>query len=218
MKKLSLIILICVLPLIHLRAQSNNEIHFGLGNAKIVKYSPASDLIAIAVGNKLKLFRSGIQIASLASNNGKISALNFDPDGKYLLTGHASGKLNIWNVKGQKLDLDIRPSHHQILSCKFLESSGKIAVLTKESLSILTTSGKVLTEAYNHYAHNIVMDVSEDGKSIAVADSESTITIYNPRGEPRSEWRSEQKWILSLAFTPDGKSLATGSTDGSVHL
>lgn len=217
MKKLSITFIILFTTLTG-QAQSNSEIHFGLGNARIVKYSPASDLLAIAVGNKLKLFRSGIQISSMKAHQSKITALNFDPDGEFILTGHANGKVSMWSVKSRKLEKDFDSYGHAIFGCEFIESSGKIAILTNESLSIVTTEGEVITETFNHYTHNNVMDVSDDGLLIAVADTDSNVTFYDNSGNKITDLNSDQPHILSIAFTPDAKFLATGSKDGSVYL
>ncbi len=217
MKKLS-IVLITLLSTLFINAQTNNEIHFGLGNAKIVKYSPASDILAIAVGNKLKMFRSGIQISSMVSHRSKITALNFDPDGEFILTGHANGKMSMWSVKSRKIETDFKTQGHVILGCEFIESSGKIAVLTNESLSILTSAGETIAVTFNHYTHNYVMDVSDDGAVIAIADTDNNVTLYDNGGNSTATFSSEQNHILSIAFTPDAKLLATGGKDGTVHL
>ena len=218
MKKLAISILMTVATSLLTWSQSNDEIKFGLGNARVVKYAPTSDLIAIAVGSRVKLFRSGFEIATLTSHNSKIDDLNFDSEGENLVVGHNNGKVSLWNVKNRKLTLDIRVSHHQILGCEYLESTGKLAILSRESLSIWTDEGRKVHETYNHYGQNHVMDVSEDGNLIAVADNDNRIGLYDNRGELLNELNSDQKEILSIAFSPNEKHLATGSKMGTVYL
>ena len=217
MKKLSTLLIVPLCALVSF-AQTNDEIHFGLGNARIVKYSPASDLLAIAVGSKIKMFRSGIQISSMIEHHSKITALNFDPNGEFILSGHANGRLSMWSVKSRKIETDFINQGHAILSCDFIESSGNIAVLTKENLSILTSSGEVIAKTFNHYTHNNVMDISDDGRLIAVADTDDKVTLYDSNGNSMTKINTEQHHVLSIAFTPDAQYLATGSKNGTVHL
>ena len=198
-------------------AQSNPEIKFGLGNARIVKYSPATDLISIAVGNRVKMFRSGIQIASMVAHHSKITAMDFDPEGETITVGHANGKVTIWNAKTRKQQSDFQVSHQRILSCEYIESSGLLAILTRDDLSTWKENGDKIAQSYNHFAHNISMDVAENGQIIVVADSDNRVTFYEPDLEKQGDLITDQKWILSLAIAPDNQSLATGAADGSVH-
>jgi len=199
-------------------AQVTEEISLGLGNARIVQYSPASDLIAIAVGKKVKLFRSGIQVASLSANNGKIQAMKFDPEGELMMTGHSNGKINIWNVKTLELQSDFQANNHEILDCDFLDSKEKIAVLTKKKLSVCSLNGDLLAESYNHFGDNTALAVSENGEEIATADSDNGISIWNDKAEHLARLENIHKTVLTMDYNPKGEILATGGIDGTIDL
>lgn len=65
------------------------------------------------------------------------------------------------------------------------------------------------------------MALSPDGKLLAIEQSsgDGVVTVLDARsGEKRADLRGHQYIVRSLAFSPDGKSLATGSVDGTVRL
>ncbi|MDA0194152.1 MAG: caspase family protein [Bacteroidetes bacterium] len=208
------ILLICF----HVVAQIPKEISLGLGNAKIVRYSPARDMIAITVGHKIKMFRSGIEVASLAGPKTKIASMTFDSAGEAIVVGYSNGKILVWNVRTRKLQAEFQAPHHPILECHFLEGSEKLAVLTQGYLSILGINGELFTENYNPKGNNTSMATAANAPIIAIACSDSRIVLADDQGKMFIEMNNNQKWVLSLAFTPDGKKLASGDTKGWVKI
>ncbi|MBD2036198.1 pentapeptide repeat-containing protein [Leptolyngbya sp. FACHB-321] len=63
------------------------------------------------------------------------------------------------------------------------------------------------------------IDLSPDGKTIAVGDSNGNIYLWNISTAQLLETFSGHKgWVWSVSFSPDGKTLVSSSSDGSMRL
>jgi WD40 repeat protein len=63
------------------------------------------------------------------------------------------------------------------------------------------------------------IDLSPDGQTIAVGDSNGNIYLWNiSTAQLLDTFSGHKGWVWSVAFSPDGKTLASGSSDSSVRL
>ena len=60
--------------------------------------------------------------------------------------------------------------------------------------------------------------LTPDGKVLASASTDGTLTLWNRSGPQPKPWKGHEDWINSVAFSPDGKTLASASDDGTVKL
>jgi hypothetical protein len=94
-------------------------------------------------------------------------------------------------------------------------------------LIIRTATGKVTSRLGNHAGRITAMVFSKDSR-LAVASGvpgqSGVVKLYDPinlakpPGEPLTEFTAHKDAIYALAFSPDGKLLATGSYDRTVKL
>ena len=101
-------------------SQSFQQLKLGFGRARLVQFSPNSDLIAFSVGKKIKLFRSGIQIASFEGRN-RVTSLDFDSQAKLIAAGYSNGDMTIWDYRSKESRLDFKAAKAPIYHCEFLE-------------------------------------------------------------------------------------------------
>jgi WD40 repeat protein len=124
-----------------------------------------------------------------ASLNG-VHSVAFSPDGRMLATGNGTGSTYLWDV----------------------------ATGTRTAVLIGPNSAEVLSLAF-----------SPDGKTLAIGDASgsiylwdvSTATLIAVLTAPPSVGNPKfggQNPVTSVAFSPDGKTLATGCTDGLTYL
>jgi WD40 repeat protein len=122
-------------------------------------------------------------------------SLVFSPDGKMLATGDGDCTVQLW----------------QAASGKLVRRFG--TPLDREKLRSLIIAGTTS------------IAFSADGKSVAAAvASQNTITVWDvASGEERWQRQAHplghnQGWIYALTFTPDGKTLFSGSQDRTIRL
>jgi WD40 repeat protein/energy-coupling factor transporter ATP-binding protein EcfA2 len=125
-----------------------------------------------------------------------VESLAFSPDGRTLVAGRSADDVNIWNVS--------QPGD-------------------------LTLEGKTLfacTSSSNPYLS--ALSFSPDGHTLATTcngandDSASAVDLWNMTDPSRPTLRGQPlavgSNVNSVAFSPDGRTLAAGSTDNDVHL
>jgi WD40 repeat protein len=68
-----------------------------------------------------------------------------------------------------------------------------------------------------HHCHVEALSLSGDGNTLAAADAEDVVTLWDVAGgRPRA--RCQAAHALTLTFAPDGKTLAIGAWDQTVRL
>lgn len=164
-----------------------------------VDISPDGQTLASASSdNSIKLWRvaDGTQIHHLKGHRDDVRAVSFSPDGKLLVSGGSDATLRLWAV---------------------------------DTGTLLTTWG-------DHRASIWSVQFSPDGKTIASASSDSTIKLWDvseislEQSDRRIstevvDLRSESKTlrghngrVLTVRFSPDGKTIASGGVDRIVRL
>ncbi|MFZ1040013.1 MAG: WD40 repeat domain-containing protein [Anaerolineales bacterium] len=165
-----------------------------------------------------------------------VYSLAFSPDGKTLASGNEDGTLVLWNTStrqtvGQPFIESTAPI--PISSVAFspdgkILASGNIdktiilwdvAIHQPIGKPLLGDTGPVLSVAF-----------SPDGKTLAsggcgkfslnLTCSKGEIVLWDvvtrqPMGQP---FRGHTDWVSSVTFSPDGKTLASGSSDNSIIL
>ena len=147
MKKFATILVIASL-LGSVNAQVPQQINLGFGNSRKVKFSPKNDMIAFVVGNKVKLFRSGIHVASFSEHHNRINDFSIDEEGEFVLVGHSAGNITLWDAKTRKVLLDFH-TDKPVVACQFLNSPVKIVSISDKELFIWSLKGELLANVKN---------------------------------------------------------------------
>ena len=146
MKHCSAYILVCLSIVAGSFGQVPQKVSYGLSRGHITRFSPQDHLIAFAVGNKIKLYRSGIKVASFSNHTSKISDFSFDREGENIMACHINGYITIWNTKTKTVTHDFKIHDSHVLACKYLESDEKIVVMSAKGTSLWSIAGEFVRD------------------------------------------------------------------------
>jgi WD40 repeat protein len=164
--------------------------------------------------------------------------LAFSPDGKTLATGggeyYKSGEVRLWDVQRGQLKVVLRGQAHRVMSLAFSPDGKMLATGGGEFLQ----SGEVRLWDVQHarakvLPHGDAVEVgtlafSPDGKLLATGVTGrptgdeppvAEVRLWDAQsGQLKATLQAHTVVVSALAFSPDGKTLATGSWDHTVRL
>ncbi len=153
-----------------------------------------------------------------------VSQVIFSPNGKLLATMNRDRCVDLWEVKTGKslcptlvhkartLQIDFSPDSTRLLTAAGAE--GTAMVWDAATGRILSTfEGHTKPHAHVHVA-------SFGGPNLAASgDTRGRVYLWSPMsGDVRAELPRHEAPVWALAFSPNGKVLVTGSTDGVIKL
>jgi WD40 repeat protein/tRNA A-37 threonylcarbamoyl transferase component Bud32 len=178
---------------------------------------------------------------TLAGHSGAVRSVAFAPDGHILATAGKDGAVRLWDPATGRQRRTLRGHTAEVFAIAFAPDGRTLASGGREGAVRLwdAASGDELATLRGHPDGVGCLAFAPDGKTLATAGSYWTIGVGTPFGQFTPAGHREQGevklWdtarrqelltlprlrgrVLSLAFSPDGKTLALGSSGGLVHL
>jgi WD40 repeat protein len=211
----------------------------GLGNAEVpggkkvapvviqpeqIKINPGDPLTLIALVSQPTPIE-GVQSWTLETRHhrGGFHHMALSPDGRYFATGGTDGAVRIWEVKSGKF-VRALVGHHRDVSCLAWSPDGNTlasgGVNGDQTVRLWDTrSGQTLRILREHKVHVSRIAWSADGKHLAVVGDTSGLLVHYDAvtGKPL-ESVELGKYIYSVAWRPDGKTLACGCSDLAIQV
>lgn len=164
-----------------------------------VAFSPDGKILATGSDDKtIKLWdiNTSQEICTLSGHSRPVKSVSFSPDGEILASGSWDKTIKLWHVKNGEEVCSLKGHQLQVTAVAFSPQS------EANSLPLLTSASFDRTV-------RLWEPVSEG----AIAVNPSQITYRNRYTFSDHAWA-----VLSVAFSPDGKVLATGSDDRTIKL
>ncbi len=161
----------------------------------------------------------------------KVHSLCFSGDGHRAATGAANGSVRIWDLAkkavlpgGDWFFFDEKVAVADLA----LTPDGSVIVVTSEQgdIKIADVAKREIRKTFKGHPSRIVACLaSPDGKRFATLDAENTIKLWDlATGDELRRWEltalmhDRAGSIVSLAFSQDGKQLATGNANTTLFL
>ena len=202
---------------------SGRKINSFEANAMAIAMSPDGYFLATAY-RQLKLWniRNPKEIAETQTlshdEREKLWTVDFSPDGKWLACGDENGRLEVWDLQHQKLTQSLKADPDRILAVEFSADGALLASIglynhTLWRLPEWQPHGEILGEA-------VGLDIvfSPNGTTYVTSNLDGALLRSAVDGERIASLKGATDSTWSVAFSPDGRMLATGGGDGTLHL
>ena len=161
-----------------------------------------------------------------------VNNLSISPDGKMIASASVSGSVILWNLDGT-LAGKLLNHGSGFTDVSFSPDSKKIVSVDAEGwVRLWTINGDLLQKFQGHNGGiNAVINAvmfSRDGKFIATASSDKTIKLWKENDQGKFDPRAYQTlnkslgghedWVWDVAFSLDGKMIASAGKDDQVKL
>jgi WD40 repeat protein/serine/threonine protein kinase len=205
-----------------------------VGGVYAVAFSPDGKTILTGSGDRrahLWDVQTGQEIRSFAGHTDRIRAVAFSPDGKTILTGGYDQTARLWDVQtGAQLHVLI--GHMSEIQAVAFSPDGKTVVTAGGAVRSTDAAGDTLVRLWDVQTGNLLrtfighskqvnsVAFSADGKYLLTGASDGTMRLWDV--QTGAELRrfvgvgGADDFILSVAFSPDGRLVAEGSFSSKV--
>ena len=196
------------------------------GEVIVVAVSPDGKTLASASKDRIvRLWNAetGELRATLAGHTNEIFCLAFSPDGKTMASGSADATAIVWDVESNQAKRTLRGDGGAITAIAFSTDSQSLFAASQNITIWDVNSGDPKTTATglvnNVNIHTgMFVSFSPDGSTLAVG-TDNAVTLWDvTKGQQLTTLNGHTDKVSSVAFSPDGKSVVSGSWDRSVKF
>jgi WD40 repeat protein len=185
--------------------------------------------VLISVSNGIIHFwnvEDGAHIKTFGGFVGSVSDAVFSPDGKILASGSNDGTLSLWQVNMGSLERTIEGHAEWVTSVDFSSDGKMLASASGDgAVRLWRVDDGSLIDTFPPgvpkfgFTNSFVMDVefSPDDAQVASAITNNVFLWKTGNENPIIKLRHKE-YVDSIAFSPDGRLIATGSRDSHVYL
>jgi serine/threonine protein kinase/WD40 repeat protein len=158
-----------------------------------------------------------MQLPGRISPSGLYSA--FSPNGQFLALFHRQGGLIVWDLLSRQTALQL-PGDEALLSCAFTPDNQFVVVGYRPGQLVFRDlkSGET-NRSFATRGAPAEFSFSRDGEKLAAAFWASTRgEVLDSQNGRLLQQMAHTQYVLAVAWSPDGRTLATGCQDGNIYL
>ncbi|UTW63436.1 hypothetical protein KFE98_04565 [bacterium SCSIO 12741] len=201
---------------------SINAFHVGTPYAFCMDFSPSGSHVAVG-GSKGKMIICSVDSAkvlhSVKGHLDWVTAVRYDPNGQFIVSGGNDGMVKVWDTLGAPLAQ--LPGHVDEVTDLAISKDGKTLISSSRDKTIKVwdvPNKKLLKSIDNIGAATNGVSFSPDQKHLAVVSADSLLQIYSTNSwELEATTKDEINGFgLCVHWAPVGKRIAVGTNIGMV--
>ncbi len=142
--------------------------------------------------------------------------------GKRALTGHANGKVGLWDLERALKLATVQRNEASIWAVAFMGDPDRFAAAShdwKVTLWDVNQPSAPLHVLEGHENAVQALAFAPDGQLLASGSADKTVQLWNLESLKRKRtYRGQRDFITALAFSSNGKMLAGGALDGRIRV
>jgi WD40 repeat protein len=147
-----------------------------------------------------------------------VNYVKYSPDGRSLAAAMSNGFIGLWDVADGRLKRTLYTQSSNCYTLDFSKDGSRILCVGKDHKARLWDLATPETSPPLEIAHEkglcVLARISPDGEAICTAADDGAVRSWNAKsGEPIREFQGHHTKIVSLAYSPDGKTIAAGATE-----
>lgn len=161
-------------------------------------------------------------ISTINAHTGYTYGLAYSPQGNLLASGGGDDLVKIWNPDNGNLIRTLEGHTSDVNDLVWAPDSSWLASASDDRTIRIwdTRTWQVRHVLEGHSGDILDIDVSPDGSRLAsVGRTDRTAILWDPQlGRPVGQPMMHSDWTFTVAWSPDGKVIATGDDDSLVRL
>ena len=146
-------------------------------------------------------------------HSSEVKAVAYSPYGKWLASAGADFQVRIWNVQTRELQRMLGGVADEVCDVQWSpDGSTLLGAIGDGTLAVWKLNASVPQIIKAHSGATYAIAFNPDGKSFASSGADGRVRLWNLQGRLQREISfPEKSGVSSLAFSPDGSTLAVGS-------
>jgi hypothetical protein len=161
---------------------------------------------------------AGTSSEFLRMDNTKVRCMAFIPNSRFLLCGTDDGQLIKWNVDTKESTVIFQSDNNSIYAVSVNSTGTRVAFVDKNGALRIADprNNSIIRVIPAHSARILDVKFSPDDRQIATSSMDKTVKIWdaNNLGSKPIVINKHDAWVLSVAFSSDGKYLVSSSEAG----